>query len=69
MIDLFSGLEAEPVRPQLDDWVRRTQRLYLTEMARHIPAHRASGNELRARAEEHNARFVLLKLNGMAGEW
>ncbi len=30
---------------------------------------RARGNELRARAEEHNARFVLLKLNGMAGEW
>jgi hypothetical protein len=28
-----------------------------------IPAHRARGDVQRAHAEEHSARFVLLKLN------
>ncbi|MBN3839321.1 hypothetical protein [Burkholderia sp. Ac-20349] len=72
-VDLFAAPAAEPIvpraMPQLDDFIRRTQRIYLTGMARRIPAHHASGDEQRAAAETHNARFVLLKLNGMAGEW
>ncbi|HDR9163652.1 TPA: hypothetical protein QDB28_004056 [Burkholderia vietnamiensis] len=70
-VDLFAAPEpiAPRATPQLDDWIRRTQRIYLTGMARRIPAHRARGDEQRAAAEAHNARFVLLKLNGMGGEW
>lgn len=54
---------------QRDDWVAITQRLYLANMARRMSGLRARGESHRAAAEEHNARFVLLKLNGLAGEW
>ncbi|KVW05379.1 hypothetical protein WL99_28770 [Burkholderia cepacia] len=54
------------VATQHDDWVARTQRRYLVNMARRMPGLRARGDAHRAAAE---ARFVLLKLNGMAGEW
>ncbi|QMI49710.1 hypothetical protein [Burkholderia sp. MBR-1] len=55
--------------PLIDRWTRETQRLYLTNMARRINQLRANGHTHRANADEHNARYVLLKLNGLGGEW
>lgn len=58
---------AEP--PELDAWTRETQRIYLTNLAREIPRHQAAGDAHRVHACTHNARHVLMKLNGLGGQW
>jgi hypothetical protein len=50
-------------KPQLDDWTRSTQRLYLLYLVGAI----ARG--IYRESSEANAPYVLMKLNGLAGEW
>jgi hypothetical protein len=47
----------------LDEWTRQTQRLYLLYLV-------GACQRLEYRESSlHNVRYVLLKLNGLAGEW
>lgn len=50
-------------KTELDAWTRNTQRIYLLYLvgATHSMTYRESSIA--------NARYVLLKLNGMGGEW
>lgn len=50
-------------KPDLDAWTRNTQRIYLLYLvgAIHSMTYRESSIA--------NARYVLLKLNGLGGEW
>ena len=50
-------------KPQLDEWTRTTQRLYLLYLVGAI----ARG--VYRESSEANAPYVLMKLNGLAGEW
>jgi hypothetical protein len=56
------------VRPELDGWTCTTHRIYLTNLARRLTAVREAGNEHLVFANTSNAREILLKLNGMAGQ-
>jgi hypothetical protein len=69
--DLFAIEEVEigTAPPELDAWTRTTQRMYLTNLVRDVPRYKAEGNEHSAYACSHNARGVLMKLNGMGGQW
>lgn len=63
---------SEREKPELDTWTRETQRTYLTNIARRSQVYRERGrigDDHALFAETHNARYVLLKLNGMAGQW
>ncbi|WP_186083618.1 hypothetical protein [Burkholderia gladioli] len=61
--------EALAARGEPDTWARESQRLYLTNMARRLPIHKAQGETHRAAVIVHNAPYILMKLNGMAGVW
>lgn len=50
-------------KPQLDAWTRETQRLYLLYLIGAI----ARG--IYRESSEGNAPYVLMKLNGLGGEW
>lgn len=50
-------------KPQLDEWTRTTQRSYLLYLVGAI----ARG--IYRESSEANAPYVLMKLNGLAGEW
>lgn len=50
-------------KPQLDEWTRTTQRLYLLYLVGAI----ARG--VYRDSSEANAPYVLMKLNGLGGEW
>jgi hypothetical protein len=50
-------------KPQLDEWTRTTQRIYLLYLVGAI----ARG--IYRESSEANAPYVLMKLNGLAGEW
>jgi len=50
-------------KPQLDEWTRTTQRLYLLYLVGAI----ARG--VYRESSEANAPYVLMKLNGLGGEW
>jgi hypothetical protein len=49
--------------PALDEWTRHTQRLYLLYLV-------GACQRLQYRESSlHNVRYVLVKLNGLGGEW
>jgi hypothetical protein len=49
--------------PALDEWTRHTQRLYLLYLV-------GACQRLEYRESSlHNVRYVLVKLNGLGGEW
>ena len=50
-------------KPHLDEWTRTTQRSYLLWLTGAI----ARG--IYRESSEANAPYVLMKLNGLAGEW
>lgn len=50
-------------KPQLDEWTRATQRLYLLYLVGAI----ARG--IYRDSSEANAPYVLMRLNGLGGEW
>src|SRR5258708_31069328 len=50
-------------KPQLDEWTRTTQRSYLLYLVGAI------SRGIYRESSEANAPYVLLKLNGLGGEW
>lgn len=56
-------------RPDPDEWTRTTQRIYLTNLARRLKVVREAGNAHLVFSNTSNAREILFKLNGMAGQW
>ncbi len=67
---MFSAGEPEPRGvPELDDWIRFTQRIHIIAHARDLTRLRAAGDEHRVHCILQNAPYVLLKLNGLGGQW
>ncbi|OTP79433.1 hypothetical protein [Caballeronia sordidicola] len=57
------------VVPELDAWTRETQRIHLIAHARDLTRLRAAGDTHRVHCILMNAPYVLLKLNGVGGQW
>lgn len=70
-----AAVEIEPaeitlrVAPELDAWTRETQRIHLIAHARDLTRLRAAGDAHRVHCILQNAPYVLLKLNGLGGQW
>lgn len=69
------AVELEPmplelrVKPELDAWTRETQRILIIAHARDLARLRAAGDSHRVHCVLRNAPYVLLKLNGLGGQW
>jgi hypothetical protein len=64
--------EAWPVlreKPELDAWTRESQRIHIIAHARDLTRLRAAGDAHRVHCILQNAPYVLLKLNGLGGQW
>ena len=57
------------VKPELDAWTRETQRIHIIAHARDLTRLRAAGDAHRVHCILQNAPYVLLKLNGLGGQW
>jgi hypothetical protein len=70
-----AAIEIEPVElklrvaPELDAWTRETQRIHIIAHARDLTRLREAGDAHRVHCIIQNAPYVLLKLNGLGGQW
>lgn len=69
------AVELEPVpielrvKPELDAWTREAQRIHIIAHARDLTRLRAAEDAHRVHSILQNAPYVLLKLNGLGGQW